>query len=79
MCQSTTTRTDSTKDLGVFLNAKLYSHNHVNHIFSLCTKLQRPVRSITSNFSCLDVRPGFTLHMNLNIPNALCRTACRLA
>jgi hypothetical protein len=31
---STITRTDSVKDLGVYLDTKLYFHNHTNFIFS---------------------------------------------
>jgi hypothetical protein len=33
------TRTDSVKDLGVYLDTKLYFHNQTNFIFSHCMKL----------------------------------------
>jgi hypothetical protein len=52
--QASITRSDSIKDMGVFVDAKLYFHNHVNHIFSHCIKLLGLVRSITFNFSSLE-------------------------
>jgi hypothetical protein len=51
LCQNTITWTDSVKDRGVFLDAELHFHNHVNYIFSHCIKLLGLVRCITFNFS----------------------------
>jgi MFS-type transporter involved in bile tolerance (Atg22 family) len=56
LCQSSLARTDSIKDLGIFLDSKLQFHDHVNHVFSHCTsiKLLGLVRSITFTSSPLD-------------------------
>jgi hypothetical protein len=54
LCQSPTTRTDTIKDLGVFIHVKLHFHDHVNYIFSHCIKLLGLARSITFNFSSLE-------------------------
>jgi hypothetical protein len=52
--QSTMTRANSVKYLGIFLDSKLYFYNHVNFIFSRCVKLLGLVRSVTFNFSYLE-------------------------
>jgi hypothetical protein len=56
--------------LGVFIDAKLHFHNHINQIFSHCIKLLGLVRSITFTFSSL----GYVLrlyiilvHLSLNM------------
>jgi hypothetical protein len=54
LCQSSITRTDSIKDLGVFIDSKLRFHNHVDYIFSQCIKLLGLVRTLTFSFSSLD-------------------------
>jgi hypothetical protein len=54
LCQCSITRTDSIKDLGVFIDIKLHFHNHVNHIFSHSIKLLGLVRSINFTFSSLE-------------------------
>jgi hypothetical protein len=51
--QHNTTRTDSIKDLGVFIDSKLHFHNHVDYIFSQCIKLLGLVRAITFPFSSI--------------------------
>jgi hypothetical protein len=48
------TRTDSVKDLVVFLDTKLYFHNHIIFIFSHCIKLLGLVRSVTFDFLYLE-------------------------
>ncbi|KDR18918.1 hypothetical protein L798_06656 [Zootermopsis nevadensis] len=52
--QSSITRTDTIKDLGIFFDSKLQFHNHVDHIFSHCIKLLGLVRTLTFSFSSLD-------------------------
>ncbi|PNF18215.1 hypothetical protein B7P43_G17756 [Cryptotermes secundus] len=54
LCQSSIAQTDSVKDLGVFIDAKLYFHDQVNYIFSHYVKLLGLVHNITFNFSSLD-------------------------
>jgi hypothetical protein len=54
LCQSSVTWTNSIKDLGVFIDAKLHFHGHVNYIFPHCIKLFGLVLSITFNFSSLE-------------------------
>jgi hypothetical protein len=54
LCQSSLTRTDSIKDLGIFLDSKLQFHDHINHVFSHCIKLLGLARSISFTFSSLD-------------------------
>jgi hypothetical protein len=54
LCQCTIIRTDSIKYLGVYIDAKLHFHYHVNHIFSDCIKLLGLIRSITLHFSSLE-------------------------
>jgi hypothetical protein len=54
LCQSSITRTDSIKDLGVFIDSKLRFHNHVDYIFSQCIKLLGLVRTLPFSFSSLD-------------------------
>ncbi|PNF32147.1 hypothetical protein B7P43_G02842 [Cryptotermes secundus] len=61
--QTSIARTDSVKDLGVFIDAKLYFHDQVNYIFSQCAKLLGLVRNITYNFSSLDCM--FSLYTTL--------------
>jgi hypothetical protein len=51
--QHNTTRTDSIKDLGVFIDSELHFHNHVDYIFCQCIKLLGLVRAITFPFSSL--------------------------
>jgi hypothetical protein len=46
--------TDCVKDLGVWLDNKLYFHHHVNYIFSVVSKLLGLINFITYNFSSLD-------------------------
>jgi hypothetical protein len=48
------TRTDFIKDLGVFIDSKLYFHLHVDHIFSQSIMLLSLIRNITFSFSTLD-------------------------
>jgi hypothetical protein len=46
--------TDCVKDLGVWLDNKLYFHHHVNYIFSVASKLLKLINFIKYNFSSLD-------------------------
>jgi hypothetical protein len=46
-CQSSVTRTDSIKGLGVFIDSNLRFHNHVDYLFSECIKLLGLVRTFT--------------------------------
>jgi hypothetical protein len=55
-CRSAIARTTSIKDLGVFFDSKLYFHNHVDFLFSECSKILGLIRSITFRFSSLDCR-----------------------
>jgi hypothetical protein len=48
------TRTDCIKDLGVFIDSKLYFHSHVDYIFSQSIKLLGLIHNITFSFSTLD-------------------------
>jgi hypothetical protein len=57
LCQSSITRIDSIKHLGVFTDVKLHFHDHVNYIFSHCIKLLGLVRSIAFNFSSPECMP----------------------
>jgi hypothetical protein len=54
LCHTAIARTSSIKDLGVFIDSKLYFHNHVDSIFSECIKLLGLIRSITFRFASLD-------------------------
>jgi hypothetical protein len=54
LCQSSINRTDSIEDLGIFIDAKLHFHDHINYIFSHCIKLLDLVSNITLNFSSLE-------------------------
>jgi hypothetical protein len=54
ICHAAITCTRNIKDLGVFFYLKLYSHNHVDFLFSECIKLLGLIRSITFTFSSLD-------------------------
>jgi hypothetical protein len=53
--KSFVTHTDSTEDLGEFIDSKLHLHNYVNYISSQCTKLLGLVRSATFSFTSLNV------------------------
>jgi hypothetical protein len=52
-CESRINRTDTIKDLGVFLDSKLYFNQHVDYIFSQASKLCL-IRAITFSFSSVD-------------------------
>jgi hypothetical protein len=54
LCQSSITRTNFIKDLGVFIDAKVHFHDHVNYIFSHCVKLLGLVRNTAFNFSSIE-------------------------
>jgi hypothetical protein len=59
------TRTVSVKDFKIFFYSKLYYHNHVNFIFSYCTKLLSLVCSVPLNFPSLEyISYYITLHTN---------------
>jgi hypothetical protein len=47
-------RTQSVKDLGVYLDSRLHFHDHVNFIFSPCIKVLLLIRSIAYNYSTLE-------------------------
>jgi hypothetical protein len=47
-------RTNCVKDLGVFIESKLYCHSHVDYILSQSIKLLGQIRNITFSFSTLD-------------------------
>jgi hypothetical protein len=49
-CQTYLTRTDSIKDQGIFVDSKLFFHNHVSCIFYYCIKFWGLVQSVTLNF-----------------------------
>jgi hypothetical protein len=61
--QSTIIRTDSIKDLEIFLDSKFYIHNHINFISSHCIKLLGVVRKI--NFSFLSLECMFIFYFML--------------
>jgi hypothetical protein len=48
------TRTDCVKDLGLWLDNKLYLHHHVNYIFSVASNLLGLIKFIMYNVSSLD-------------------------
>jgi hypothetical protein len=54
LCQSCINRTDSIKDLGLYIDNKLHFHDHINYIFSQRIKLLGLVRNLTLNFSSLE-------------------------
>jgi hypothetical protein len=54
LCQSSTARIDSIKDLKVLTGSKLRVHNRVDYIFSECIKLLGLVRTLTFSLSSLD-------------------------
>jgi hypothetical protein len=54
LCQSSITRSHSSKDLGVYIDNKLYFHDHVNYIFSKSTRLLGLIHNITFNFSSIE-------------------------
>jgi hypothetical protein len=54
ICKASITRTNSIKDLGMFIDTKFHFHNHVNHVSSHCIKLFGLVRSITFTLSFLE-------------------------
>jgi hypothetical protein len=39
LCHSSITRTNSIKNVGVFIDSKLHFHNHADYLFSQCIKL----------------------------------------
>ena len=47
-------RTDCVKDLGVYIDSKLYFHQHVDCLFSSALKLLGLIRTITFPFSSID-------------------------
>jgi hypothetical protein len=47
-------RTACIKDLGAFVDSKLYSHKHVEYLFFHTIKLLDLIRTITVSFSSLD-------------------------
>jgi hypothetical protein len=59
------TRSDCVKDLGVWLDNKLYFHHHVNYIFSVASKLLGLINLITYNFSSLDSLLLLVLYISL--------------
>jgi hypothetical protein len=54
ICQSHITRTDTIKEVGIFMDSKRHFHNHVNYIFSHCIKLLGLVRNLTFSFASLE-------------------------
>jgi hypothetical protein len=54
LCQSSITRTDTIKGLGIFIDAKLDFYNHANYIFSYYINLLDLLRSITLTFLSLE-------------------------
>jgi hypothetical protein len=61
------TRTNCIKDVGVFIESRLYSHSYVDYVFSQAIKLLCRTRNITFSFSTLDSL--LTLHFSLVRPN----------
>jgi hypothetical protein len=55
LCQSSITRTDSIKDLGVITDSKLHFRNHVDYILSQCINFLGLVRNIIFTFASTDV------------------------
>lgn len=51
LCQSSTTRTDSRKDLRIFLGSILHFHNLADYLFSQCIKLLGLFRRATLTFT----------------------------
>jgi hypothetical protein len=54
ICDSSITRNETKKDLGVQLVSKLHFHAHVNYIFSQSVRTLGLIRTITYSFSTLD-------------------------
>jgi hypothetical protein len=54
LCHAPITSTSSIKNLDVFFDSKLCSHDHVYIIFSACIKLLGFIRSLTFRLSSLD-------------------------
>jgi hypothetical protein len=54
LCHSTSTRTDSIKDLGIFFDPKLHFQNNIDFLFSECMKLIGLIGSVVFRFSSLD-------------------------
>jgi hypothetical protein len=54
ICDSSVTRTDTIKDLGVLLDSKLHFHARVDYIFSNSIKTLGLIRTVTYSFSTLD-------------------------
>jgi hypothetical protein len=46
-------RTDCIRDLGVYIDCKLYFHQHVDHLFSHAMELLGLIRTLTFSFSTL--------------------------
>jgi hypothetical protein len=53
ICDSSITRTDTIKDLGVQLDSKLHFHGHVDYIFSQSIRMLGLIRTIPYSFSTL--------------------------
>jgi hypothetical protein len=54
ICDSSVTRTDTIKDLGILLDSKLHFHAHVDYIFSQSVRTLGSIRTVTCSFSTLD-------------------------
>jgi hypothetical protein len=54
ICDSSITRTDTIKDLGVQLDSKLHFHAHFDYIFSQSVRTLGLIRTVTYSFSTLD-------------------------
>jgi hypothetical protein len=54
ICNSDILCTDCIKDLGDFLDSKLYFHQYADYIFSHTIKLLRLIQTITFSFSSLE-------------------------
>jgi hypothetical protein len=51
---SSITRTDTIKDLGIKLNSKLHFHSHMDYIFSQSLRTLELIKMLTYSFSTLD-------------------------
>jgi hypothetical protein len=54
ICDSSVTRTETIKDLGILLDSKLHFHAHVDCIFSQSIKTLGLIRTVTYSSSTLD-------------------------
>jgi hypothetical protein len=68
MRDSYITRTDCVYDLAVFIYSKLYSHSHVDRIFSQAIKFLDLIRNMTFPFSTL--HSSLTLYFSLVRPKS---------